>query len=77
MKDDEASHERLINLFKSIHSSFQRLENYSPIPLTEKLAELLGKIMAQFLSVLAHATKMMEDKGVSKLIDLHPLRALS
>jgi hypothetical protein len=57
----------LINLFERIHFFLKRLTNYAGIPLTEALTELLGKIMAQLLSLLALSTKMMTDKIISEL----------
>jgi len=37
-------------------------------PLTEELTELLGKILAQSLSILAISTKMMAEKKMGELI---------
>ena len=56
----------LTNLFERIHFFLQRLTNYAGIPLTEALTELLGKIMAQLISLLAFSTKMMTDKIISE-----------
>jgi hypothetical protein len=44
-----------------------RLDRYTDIPLTDDLTELLGKIMAQLLLVLALSTKAMMDGRMSKL----------
>jgi len=66
VRDAASSHKTLIQLFEKINFFLQRLEIYTQIPLTEESTELLGKIMAQLLSVLALSTKAMEDKGISE-----------
>jgi hypothetical protein len=65
---DAASHKTLIHLFEHIHFSLQRLEVHVEIPLTEELTDLLGKIMAQVLSILALSTKIIVEKKTSELI---------
>jgi hypothetical protein len=67
-RDAAASRETLIHLFERIHFFLQRLKSYTRIPLTEELTELLGKIMAQLLSILALSAKMMTDNRISELI---------
>jgi hypothetical protein len=69
MRDIGARHDSdmLIGLFERIHFFLQRLTNYAGIRLTEALTELLGKIMAQVLSLLALSTKLMTDKRISEL----------
>jgi len=57
-----ASHDTLVRLFERINFFLQRLSIYSEIPLTNDLTELLGKIMAELLSILAISTKEMTDK---------------
>jgi hypothetical protein len=64
---DAASHEALINLFERVHLFLQRLNRYTGMPLTEDMAELLGKIMSQVLSILALSTKKMMDGRMSEL----------
>ena len=66
MRDAATSHKTLIHLFERIHFFLQRLKVYTEIPLTEDLTELLGKIMAQLLSILALSTKMMAEKKMSE-----------
>ena len=68
-KDVVASHDTLINLFERIHPFLQRLQSYTGIPLTNGLTELLGKIMAQILCILALSTKAMTERRISELID--------
>ena len=68
MKDVVASHDTLMHLFERIHFFLQRLKSYTGMPLTNGPRELLGKIMAQLLSILALSTKAMMDRRISELI---------
>jgi len=56
----------LVSLFERIHFFLQRLNSYTGIPLTTAMTELLGKIMAQVLSILALSTKAVKEKRISK-----------
>jgi hypothetical protein len=68
VRDVAASHDTIImNLFERIHLFLQRLNRYTAMPLTDDLTELLGKIMAQLLLILALSTKAMTDKRISEL----------
>ena len=68
MKDVAESHDTLIQLFERIHFFVQRLKSYTGMQLTNELTELLGKIMAQLLRILALSTKAMTDNIISKFI---------
>ena len=68
MRDVVASHDTLIHLFERINFFLQRLKSYTGIPLTSESTELLGKIMAQILSVLALSTKAMTSGRISELV---------
>ena len=68
MRDVVASHDTIIRLFKRIHFFLQRLGSYTGVPLTDDFKELLGKIMAQILSILALSTKVMTERRISRLI---------
>jgi hypothetical protein len=57
----------LIRLFERIHLFLHRLDRYTGMPLTDDLTELLAKIMAQLLSILALLTKAMTDRRLSEL----------
>jgi hypothetical protein len=70
VRDVVASHDALIHLFERIHLFLQRLKSYTGMPLTNESGELLGKIMAQLLSILALSTKAMTDRRISELIGL-------
>jgi len=68
VKDVIASYEVLVNLFERIQFFLQRLNCYTAVPLTPEMTFLLGKIMAQVLSVLALSTKEMKERRISESI---------
>ena len=67
-RDVVASHGLLISLFERIYFFLQRLKRYTGMSLTKELKELLGKTMAELLSILALSTKSMSERGVSELM---------
>jgi hypothetical protein len=77
VKDEIASYETLVNLFERIHFFLQRLNRYTGIPLPQDMIELLGKIMAQILSILALSTKSMKEIRISRCIPSMLLRWLT
>jgi hypothetical protein len=62
------SHNTLIHLFERIHLFLQRLKSYTGVPPTDEMTELLGKIMALLISILALSSKAMTEKRISVLI---------
>jgi hypothetical protein len=66
VKDVIASYEVLVSLFERIHFFLQRLNHYTVVPLTLEMTSLLGKIMAQVLSVLALSTKTVKERRISE-----------
>jgi len=70
VKDVVASYEALAHLFERLHFFLQRLNRYTAIPLTPEMTSLLGKIMAQVLSVLALSTKEIKERRISGSIPL-------
>ncbi|KAH9955529.1 hypothetical protein BGW80DRAFT_1258118 [Lactifluus volemus] len=60
------SQERLIDLFRRMQTSFQRLKVYTGVPLTERLKDLIVQFMATVLSILAVFTKSI-NRRPSKL----------
>ncbi|KAH8977629.1 hypothetical protein EDB86DRAFT_1082299 [Lactarius hatsudake] len=56
-RDVRASHGAIIDLFERIESFFKRLEVYTEISLSTKMAEVLVKIVVELLSILSIATK--------------------
>ena len=63
-----ASYETLINLFERTQFFLQRLNQYVAAPLTPEMTELLAKILAQVLSVLALSTKEIKERRISMFI---------
>ena len=68
VKDVIASYETLINLFERTQFFLQRLNHYITASLTLEMTELLAKILAQVLFVLALSTKEMKERRISALI---------
>jgi len=58
----------IMHLFERIHLFLQRLNAYLSLALTDTFTELLGKIMAQLLSILALSTKAMTDGRTKKFL---------
>ena len=65
MRNVLASYEALVKLFERIQFFLQRLHHYTAVPLTPEMTELLAKIMAQILSILALSTKTMKEGRIS------------
>jgi hypothetical protein len=70
VKDVAAEHDTLIYVFERIHFFLQRMNGYTGIPLTNEFTELLGKIMAQILSILAILTKTMSQGRLSTSLQI-------
>jgi hypothetical protein len=60
-----ASYETLVKLFERMQFFIQRLHHYTGVRLTPEMTELLAKIMAQTLSILALSTKTMKERRIS------------
>ncbi|KAH9052834.1 hypothetical protein EDB87DRAFT_1825936 [Lactarius vividus] len=58
-RDTAASRDVLIELFDRIEDFFVRLQTHTEIPPTAQMTNVLGKVMAEVLSMLAVATKVM------------------
>ncbi|KAI0285510.1 hypothetical protein BC826DRAFT_1109310 [Russula brevipes] len=67
-RDDVVSHDSLIQLFERIQCFLQRMGRYMRNLFSDEFAELLAKIMAQILSILALSTKVMTDGRISKIL---------
>ncbi|KAH8981257.1 hypothetical protein EDB83DRAFT_2560592 [Lactarius deliciosus] len=61
-KDVSASHDALVELFERIENFFKRLGVYTQISLTDEMAEVFVKIVAEVLSILSIATKEVKRK---------------
>jgi hypothetical protein len=70
VKDVIASYEALVKLLERIQFFLQRLHHYTSVALTPEMTELLAKIMAQILSILALSTKKMKERRISWSIQL-------
>ncbi len=64
MKDVIASYDMIVSIFERICFVLQRLNSYTNVPLTTEMTVLLGKIMAQILSILALSTKAMKERPI-------------
>jgi hypothetical protein len=76
VKDVVTRYDILANLFERVHFFLQRLKCYADIPLAIEMTELLGKVMAQVLHILACSTKTMKEGRISESIPLHMLSSL-
>jgi hypothetical protein len=65
VRDVIASYEALVKLFERIQFFLQRLHHYTSVPLRPEMTDLLAKIMAQTLSILALSTKTMKERRIS------------
>jgi len=70
MRDVIACYDKLVYLFERVHFFLERLNCYNDIKLTTAMTELLGKIMAQVLYILALSTKEMKAMRISVSIHL-------
>jgi hypothetical protein len=65
-KDDVSGHDVLLSIFERVQFFLQRLKIHNSMPLTIDMIKLLGKIMAQVLSVLACSMKEMGQHRLSE-----------
>jgi len=63
VRTDIESYEALVNQFEWIHLFLRRLDHCTFPP---EMTELLAKIMAQILSILALSTKAIKEKRISR-----------
>jgi hypothetical protein len=68
MKDVLGCYDRLVCLFERVQLFVERLRCYVNITLTIAMIELLGKIMAQVITILALSTKEMKERQISESI---------
>ena len=59
-KDVRESYDALVNIFECIENFLRRLSIYNEIPPTPAMTEMVIKVMAELITVLALATKQME-----------------
>ena len=65
-KDVQASQDTLVDIFERIENFFQRLESYIEVPPTPAMTDIIAKIMAEVLTILAIATKEMRQGRTSE-----------
>ena len=58
----------LIELFDRIESFFVRLQTHTEYPPTEQMTIVMGKVLAEVLSMLAIATKEMKQGRISGFV---------
>ena len=61
-----SSYDALLDLFECLSNFLKRLEIYTTIPTTPTMTDIIVKIMVELLSVLALATKQIEQGRFSK-----------
>jgi len=66
VKDVSASYDSLIDLFESMENLLTRLNIYTEIPPTVAMTDIVVKIMVEFLSTLAVATKQVKQGQLKK-----------
>jgi hypothetical protein len=64
VKAARASHGILADLFERIENFIQRLGAYTKVPENASLTDIIAKVMAEVLSILAIATNEIE-RGVT------------
>ncbi len=74
-KDDNASRDKLIDLFNHIELFFHRLETYISIKPSNAMMNLIVDIMVEVLNILALATKEVKREKLSELMS-HKLTIL-
>ncbi|KAH9022696.1 hypothetical protein EDB85DRAFT_1895136 [Lactarius pseudohatsudake] len=67
-KDVAASQDALIDIFGRIESFFRRLEEYSEVPTTEAMKDIIVKIMVEVLGIFGIVTKEMKQGRTSESI---------
>ncbi|KAH8997821.1 hypothetical protein EDB86DRAFT_3242994, partial [Lactarius hatsudake] len=59
-KDVAASQDAFVDIFERIESFFRRLEEYSEVPTTEAMKDIIVKIMVEVLGIFGIVTKEMK-----------------
>ncbi|KAN0111248.1 hypothetical protein V8E52_008728 [Russula decolorans] len=65
-KDVRESYDALVNIFECVENFLRRLSIYNEIPPTPAITEMVIKIMAEIINVLALATKQMKQGRFKK-----------
>ena len=75
-RDTAASRDEIIELFDRMENFFVRLKTYTEVTPTAEITNVMGKVMAEVLSMLAIATKEMKQGRKSEFISCLELLAL-
>ncbi|KAH8999667.1 hypothetical protein EDB86DRAFT_3242664 [Lactarius hatsudake] len=67
-RDTAASRDALIELFDRLEDFFVRLQTYAEVPQTTEMTNVMGKILAETLSMLAIATKEMKQRPIKTFL---------
>ncbi|KAH9047977.1 ankyrin repeat-containing domain protein [Lactarius deliciosus] len=67
-KSTVASRDVLVELFDRTESFFRRLKTYTEVPPTQAVMDVLVKIMAEVLSILAIATKGVKERRTKTIL---------
>ena len=65
VRDVRASHSTIIDIFERIEHFFLRLETYIEVQPTADMREIIVKIMVEVFSILAIATKEINQHRIS------------
>jgi len=58
----------LIDIFERIANFFKRLESYTELPPSDAMTDMMVKIMAEVLSILATTTTEIQQRRRSELV---------
>ncbi|KAH9953350.1 hypothetical protein BC827DRAFT_1159311 [Russula dissimulans] len=61
-KDVDASQDMLIDIFERIEGFFKRLESYTELPPSDAMTDMMVKILAEVLSILAITTMEIQQR---------------
>ncbi|KAH9033920.1 hypothetical protein EDB85DRAFT_1043365 [Lactarius pseudohatsudake] len=67
-KSTVTSRDVLVELFDRIESLFRQLKTYTEVPPTQAVIDVLAKIMAEVLSILAVATKGVKERRTKTIL---------
>ncbi|KAH8987441.1 hypothetical protein EDB92DRAFT_1817908 [Lactarius akahatsu] len=68
VSDVSSSYDSLVDLFECLGTFLKRLQIYTSIPLTPLMTDVVVKILVELLSVLALATKQVQQGRLSKWV---------
>ena len=72
-----ASQGALVDIFERIENVFRRLETYVGLPPTTEMTDIIVKVMAEILLILALVTKEIKQGKLSELVVVQFMDCLS